>query len=103
MGKIYIVQTRSLSGLKKKMFKRGDEVTAENFPEGSLPSLVSGGFLSEKGESVEEVVEETTNDEVEKVEDYTKAELKAKLDELGVEYAAKATKDTLLELYQASK
>ena len=43
----YTVIALSVQGKGKKIFNAGDEVTAENFPEGNIPDLIKHGFLSE--------------------------------------------------------
>tara|TARA_R110001606_G_scaffold374612_3_gene532483 strand:+ start:3129 stop:3398 length:270 start_codon:yes stop_codon:yes gene_type:complete len=87
MGKEYKVETRTLGGLKGKIFRKNDVVTEVNFPDGNCAKLVSAGFLSEVGESIE---------------DFTVAELKGKLTEMEVEHSLSKKKE-LFDLYVSSK
>ena len=62
--------------------------------------LIEAGFE----EIVEEVVEEVAGDiESGNVEELSRDEVKAQLDEAGIEYAKNAKTETLLEILEASK
>lgn len=62
--------------------------------------LIEAGFE----EIVEEIVEETVGDiEPENVEELSRDDIKAQLDEAGIEYAKNAKTETLLEILEASK
>lgn len=43
----YKVIALSVGGRRNKIFKSGDEVTADDFPPGTCPDLVAKGFLEE--------------------------------------------------------
>ena len=62
--------------------------------------LIEAGFE----EIVEEIVEEVAGDiESGNVEELSRDEIKAQLDEAGIEYAKNAKTETLLEILEASK
>ena len=62
--------------------------------------LIEAGFE----EIVEEVVEEVAGDiESGNVEELSRDDIKAQLDEAGIEYAKNAKTETLLEILEASK
>ena len=66
--------------------------------------LIEAGFEEIVEEIVEEVVEEVVEDiESENVEELSRDEVKAQLDEAGIEYAKNAKTETLLEILEASK
>jgi len=61
----YKVIALSVGGLNKKIYNSNDIVTAENFPEGNISGLVSGGFL-------EEIIEKPKKEESSKNEKFDK-------------------------------
>lgn len=93
----YKVIALSVGGLRNKIYSNGDIVSDECFPEGNGPKLVEQGFLKPIG--VEEQKEDAESEKT--IDDYTAGEMKAILDERGIQYKSNASKTTLFELLKS--
>ena len=104
----YKVVALSLSGRNNRIFKSGDIVNEDNFPEGQAEQLVNQGFIeyrktNDKEPSIQadpgEGQPELKVVEVKKFEEVTRAQIIERLTDKGVVFDKNSSKRDLYDLF----